>query len=150
MITQTEVSETVESKHQDLMTKAYTKWAKGLNYREFLYKLDVAERRAVVIGNLNYQVENGGFAQWVDNKYSDGIEFLREALTAVGTDTAKKVRDMAYQAFNLCEEESRYNRYDSEDNDEDYRSPLDELDTRYYELSDQLIVDVEKFFSETA
>ena len=86
-------------KHQELMDKAYSRWQKGGDLHntsriEFLDKLTDPERMAVVLGNLNYQVENGGWNQWVDNGYCTSIVHLKDALEKVGTPTAKKVLTM--------------------------------------------------------
>lgn len=57
---------------QSLMDSAYATWeGKGWSREEFLYEISSIERKAVVLGNLNYQVHNGGFVQWVDNNYRD-------------------------------------------------------------------------------
>ena len=54
-------------------------------HQNFLISLSEAERFAVVFGNLNYQVENGGFSQWIGNRYYvDTIEYLREYIAKYG------------------------------------------------------------------
>ena len=97
---------------QQLMNAAYDKWqeqgrkceatskaagdvvARSWTYAQFLRELSVAERRAVMLGNLNYQVENGGFAQWVDNGYaSDSGSELLDILPEMG-EASKKVCDL--------------------------------------------------------
>lgn len=72
------------SRIQTLMTAAYERWqkAEGVSQEAFLEDLcSPPERRAVMIGNLNYQVENGGFAQWVDNGYCLCLRKLARFLT---------------------------------------------------------------------
>lgn len=59
---------------QGLMDKAYAKWQKGGDLEgksdaEFVAALDDMQELAVRVGNLNYQVENGGFSQWFSNSY---------------------------------------------------------------------------------
>lgn len=87
--------------HQKLMDKAYddernradntnTNWS----YNRMLSECNGLERLAVTLGNLNYQVENGGFNQWVDNGYCTGISDAKEALNKLGTETAKQVHLM--------------------------------------------------------
>ena len=49
---------------QNLMDEAYLKWKKinnDWNLKDFDLSLDYKHRNAVLFGNLNYQVENGGF-----------------------------------------------------------------------------------------
>lgn len=51
---------------QGLMDQAYAKWqadGKKWSYRQFLANLDAVERKAVILGNFNYQVCNGGLQQ---------------------------------------------------------------------------------------
>jgi hypothetical protein len=64
---------------EELMERAYEKWQddKEMSYFEFLLSLEPVERSAVILGNLYYQVCNGGFVQWKDNGYQeDGRNFL--------------------------------------------------------------------------
>jgi len=79
-----------ESIHQKLMNKAYDLWSteegKKLSYSDFLDvvsdKFGKLYSNAVITGNLNYQVENGGFYQWFENGYvidlGDLIIFFEE------------------------------------------------------------------------
>ena len=57
---------------EDYMSQSYQRLKDGedLSKEEFWEQLDEAERFAVFFGNMNYQVENGGFVQWWDNKYA--------------------------------------------------------------------------------
>lgn len=85
----------MEEKHavwQGLMDRAYSKlekenWSKAEFIREHCSDL---ERKAVLLGNLNYQVENGGFGQWVDNRYGIFWEDTIEVLRQIGTENAMK------------------------------------------------------------
>ena len=63
--------------HDTLMNTAYSKYPKNVSHFEFLLSLTPIERTAVVLGNLNYQVENGGFSQWSFNGYKKStIQFI--------------------------------------------------------------------------
>lgn len=77
-----------ETCHQQLMNKSYEYWEENnhiLTYEQFLKQLEkelgVIYKQAVITGNLNYQVENGGFQQWKDNDYyitlDDLINFFK-------------------------------------------------------------------------
>ncbi len=138
----------VMSKHQTLMTRAYKKWANGMTYLDFLQALNVTERRAVTLGNLNYQVGNGGFLQWADNRYIQGLEHLREALTAVGTPAAVKVLAIVNQAAETYERnETKLRRWvDTDDAEDDTFECLDEFDSAFNEVSAQLLRDSDNFF----
>lgn len=57
--------------HQTLMNEAYDLWQKHKDWdkRKFITSLDYLPKLAVILGNLNYQVCNGGFSQWEFNGY---------------------------------------------------------------------------------
>jgi len=56
--------------------------------------LDGTHQDAVLLGNLNYQVENGGFGQWVDNGYGAQVAAVRFILQRLGTPAAAAVDAM--------------------------------------------------------
>ena len=95
-----EKAEEEKDVHQMLMDKAYkdesnrSKDGGEWCYNRMLKEATELERFAVVIGNLNYQVENGGFSQWIGNGYCTSYSDLEDALTAVKTETTAKVYDM--------------------------------------------------------
>jgi len=60
--------------HQYLMDLAYKRWntegdLKGVIYETFVRSLDDRQQRAVVLGNLEQQVCNGGWGLWYGNGY---------------------------------------------------------------------------------
>lgn len=91
-----------EEKHpvfQGLVTAAYKRWSdvgdlRGKKYWEFLMSLEAKQNQAVLLGNLNYQIGNGGFRQWVDNGYGTEIDNVLAVLGEVGTANAHKVIGM--------------------------------------------------------
>ena len=124
---------------QNLTDKAYAVWQKTkAGFTEVLMDLDRNERNALVLDKLIGQVQNGGFSQWIDNGYATEVDFtfLKHALQAVGTDTAMTVLRMAERAVKLAAEREG----------EEEIIELDELDTKFYELDDQLILDIEAYF----
>ena len=76
--------------HQELMNEVYTKWREKefahMDRLEIIDKFfDKKHKVAVQLGNLNYQVENGGFSQWFFNSYGDEdiddlLEYLDDAV----------------------------------------------------------------------
>jgi len=141
---------------QFLMDKAYARWqhssAKNWSYMEFLSHLPQVEKYVVVIGNLNYQVENGGFSQWHGNGYSDSFSLLQAALDEIGTPTAEAVFDIVKKVmdvFNDRDSDQDDGYYsdgyysDGEEVDEEVYEYLDKLDDKYYSLKKQLLTDVE-------
>lgn len=51
---------------------------------ELLGELEKVERDAYLLGTFNYQVENGGFSQWVNNGYAVHIDDLIDLLKDIG------------------------------------------------------------------
>jgi hypothetical protein len=88
--------------HQLLMDKAYNDERKRTDadpestwsYNRMVREASDLERMAVVLGNLNYQVENGGFNQWVDNGYCTHISDVKECLELIDTETTRKILPM--------------------------------------------------------
>lgn len=62
-----------EDRIQALMDEAYADWQKeenrGKDKWDILGGFSEAHHVAVVLGNFNYQVENGGISQWIYNGY---------------------------------------------------------------------------------
>lgn len=55
---------------QYLMDDAYSKWREEkTSYQDFIESLEKPSLRSVILGNMNNQVQNGGFSQWVANDY---------------------------------------------------------------------------------
>lgn len=65
---------------QSVMDTAYAKFTDDVKgYAAFLETLTETEITAVLLGNLNGQVCNGGFQQWVDNGYAlHGSDVIQE------------------------------------------------------------------------
>lgn len=68
---------------QNLMDEVYNKWntpeCKSINRLEIINKFFTPKHKAAVqLGNMNYQVENGGWSQWHFNGYSEDLEDLIE------------------------------------------------------------------------
>lgn len=115
---------------QAIMTRAYEKYGDNMSYMDFLASLTELERKAVVIGNLNYQVENGGFMQWDDNGYSKGKVFLFDTLQAIGTETSKKVLELTERALTKLAQNRNVNAQDD----------------KFYEMQEQFLTDAEAYF----
>lgn len=97
---------------QRLMDEAYARWQDNgdlhdLDYHEFIQQLPMLHQEAVIVGNLNYQVENGGFVQWVGNGYACGLEYLDQFLLKMkqrGAKQAQTIIDMI-DTFRECLDE---------------------------------------------
>jgi hypothetical protein len=124
---------------QDVMDSAYKKWVPDTSYYDFLLSLTPTERAIVVIGNLNYQVENGGFSQWKDNRYNDGAEFLFHALKEVGTPLAKQVEDLVTKYLDSEPDNSSWDEDDSWNEGGDG----DGLDSEFYKINSDFMKEVQ-------
>lgn len=124
------------SLHQSLMDSAYDKWETG-SYHEFLMRLDFLERSAVVLGNLNYQVENGGFSQWMFNGYNEGSLFLTFVLDDINTEISKQVKGLVVEAMHRFNDYPGVNCADVDN--------LDDLDSDYYAVSSKFLEEVEQY-----
>ena len=84
------VQESDRDYHQELSDRAYARWQKdgdlnGKSLEDFLSSLEDPYRLAVVFGQANHQIGNGGMLQWIDNGYADvGIPYLKEYIKAYG------------------------------------------------------------------
>jgi hypothetical protein len=123
---------------QTLVNYAYKEVVKReemitLSKAEFWTRLPFRARIAVFVGNLNFQVVNGGFTQWVENGYSecagDLMQFL-DKLPKNGPEVAAIVRCVTQM---VADE-------DVEDFDEYHGADLSSL---YYNLNDSFLNEVE-------
>jgi hypothetical protein len=133
--------------HQSLMDKAYDRWQnKGWSKEEFHDSLDAKERFAVHTGNFNYQVENGGFVQWWDNRYGTPatVDFLLRACDRINTSTALQVKELVKQFKSIMRDKDPRKHMD-EGEWEDIYASLEEagLDKKYYEINEQFMKDCE-------
>ena len=92
---------------QTKMNSAYQKWQENPDWSQarFLDSLTMVQRRAVVLGNLNYQVNNGGFLQWLDNGYAETAgPVLHLIAEELGTDKFPQLTE----ALHLAKEAIRF------------------------------------------
>lgn len=130
---------------QTLVDSAYDKWQtrNDLDKDMRFSIMTNLEAVAVLFANLNYQVENGGFQQWITNDYgtSASLRALRSAL-----DGTRELNPQVYGALlEFLEKaepaieswEAANGRMDDEEWEE-FTSQLDTLDTAYYAFGDQM------------
>lgn len=132
-------------KMQDLMNAAYKRWKVDPTLRQdgFWATLSAQERRAVFTGNLNQQVENGGFAQWMDNGYGvdEVFAFLIGLCAELKTPAAIAVKGLLHQV-NAARAE-----YEQDDTDEGWSTFFAATETasrEYYVVNQAFLADVEK------
>lgn len=61
-----------------IMTNAYENQKENTSREEFMSILTHHEKIVVIVGNFNYQVQTGGFSQWVFNNCDSYINDLEE------------------------------------------------------------------------
>lgn len=107
-------------------------------------------QRARVLADLNYQVQNGGFEQWVDNGFGGSLKDAQRALQWVGTRDARKASDMLgvlSQYIDLNAKRRGFTFSSSYWTDEEEgREQADDLDRQYYGLR-SLQQDIEAAFA---
>ena len=156
--------------HQAIMNQAYARWTTGWSKEQFWAQLNEREQVAVFVGNLNYQVENGGWSQWCFNAYVDCAGPLESLLREkIGTETALKVAEMvntvasAHEERESEEQRTPDNAYCCCDPDEDcnceseddvreaayegFQSVAEPLNDAFYALGAQLLQDTADYLA---
>jgi len=159
--------------HQDMMDKAYELWndseeSKKMSYSKFLDKVskELGENYfyAVITGNMNYQVENGGWKQWEGNRYSisigDLIRFFNQDFFKefVEIKTLSRLLDDVEESFEWYKRGNKeIDRVDSnyqdiwydimlEALDEEFDRNLESYDEAYYDIASKVVEILEKYF----
>lgn len=136
---------------QEIMDKAYERWremdkvsGKYTPMLDFWQSLTPREKVAVFCGNLNYQVENGGWSQWDGNGYSDAAPELEKILPRLG-ENGKRVLTIMTKAINLL---NIIDKMEMDEYEEKYLASceeleLDKLDREFYTFNWKFIEEVE-------
>lgn len=152
---------------QGLMNDAYERWQEPDNKwsrEEFMGQCSDLERKAVLLGNLNYQVCNGGFCQWVDNGYGLEWQEVVEVLKEIGTENALKTINLIErfaEYINLAEDNHGFGDYWAEETDEfgfSYDDDFEEYesegpyiardcDNEFYDFNETLCEEIEEFLA---
>jgi hypothetical protein len=90
-------------------------------YRDPSYRLSALDRRLLLVGELEADVNNGGFSQYLNNKGRRRARSALAALTAIG---ARKTAAMLEEAMAPGVSEAR----------------LSALDDRFYKVTEDLAV----------
>lgn len=147
---------------QNVMNRAYAKWQanRDWRYEDFLMNLNAADRRCVIMGNLNYQVCNGGFSQWIFNHYiNPNLEpMILDALSLIKTETGLAVRALVGEVIEILHKDFEYRNgayeverssfsYWDENEDDFYDYTIDKLDgfdENFYAINEQWLHDIER------
>ncbi len=132
---------------QKTVDNAYSKWDKNKKWdkKEFFNHLTFQEKLAVSLAGLNYEVQNGGFEQWIQNVYAAiHLNFLLETFKINGClGNLKKMYDILclvdfeIRRKNLLEE----NRECATDAEYDeVWEKLDIYDNQYYAINNEKLL----------
>lgn len=132
---------------QEVMNKAYDRWQKvNCSQRTFWDSLSNRECVAVFVGNMNYQVCNGGWDQWHGNGYSECAPALNKILKAIGPN-GQKVAELMRQALPRSKRIEKIMRKSQSRNAEyiaeGIARELEPLDKAYYQINAALLFDLE-------
>jgi len=133
---------------QALMNEVYDAWRKeenqGKGKWDVLENFSEAHQMAVVFGNFNYQVENGGIHQWIYNRYfhDDGEKLVGYLEAGAALDErCQTILDTLYK-LDQCARDTDCNRDgyfidpDDEDGEHQFIGDMincDKFDSWYYE-----------------
>lgn len=128
------------SVQQQIMDKAYELFRAHPEWQiaDLFDHLSYVQRVAVALGNLNYQVENGGFTQWYFNGYAEvhfdslsRLDFDKEKYPALAE--AIRLMRKAHVALEATEEMNReHHNYDEDEHET--TDILGKCDDAYYKL----------------
>lgn len=126
---------------QLLMENAYSH--KYENMQDLFNKCTEIEKIAVTLGNLNYQVENGGFQQWIDNGYASIhgkkiVTYLKNIAKSENCTVANELANKISPLINLID--------DNNEDDEVYEY-AQSLDNWYYSIQLKLLPIIETYLS---
>ena len=127
-----------------LVNRAYQRARTGdlreVDRGEFYRRLDPVQREAVLLWELNSQVVNGGFPQWVFNGYAPWINEVIAAVQLIRTPVAKNVQKILEDVSLLADE-----NIESDQQSEENLSKLLECTKRYYAVMGEFGPDVDEW-----
>lgn len=149
----------MKNDQQTLMDEVYAAWQselKDVSHRELLDTFSPLHRAACILGNMNYQVCNGGWSQWHFNHYSI---FMDDLVKLCARGAAQKILnfDKLYEIVlnvkvllsdHKVAEQLGYCECDGDEDDEECEycqrqhnedediASLSKYDEQYYELDD--------------
>lgn len=140
--------------HQAILNIGYSEWQKEenkhWNYQRMIHWMEDTYGElaayAILIGKLNYQVENGGFMQYLLNQYAGKHEHYltqderRDWKNDLGLH--RKLCDL-HECLGFSKSKLGKKVFEIIDNNLNY-SDLDFLDSEYYKINDKWMAELEK------
>ena len=140
--------------HQTLMDQSYAKWDDNTaTYNDFIASLPKNERYAVLLGNMNYQVCNGGWIQWCDNGYCTELMAIRKILIEMNTERSNHIAVMLNKVAETLKHEVLHGGVskgfggDGYTSHERYRPKFDAIDDEYYTINDLFLIECNNFLA---
>jgi len=137
---------------QKLMDQAYARWSEGMGPDEFWAQLSAAEEVAVATGNLNYQVENGGFSQWLGNRYATpaSVAVLRATLARCGEPGEAGLKILNEFLSAIAWDQGEYDESALDDEDWDtMQAACDRLSSAFYKVNTAMVEAVDAYVAAT-
>jgi len=131
---------------EKLVDDAYDTYSPGMSKSAFWDSLPIVQLYAVAVANVNNQVENGGWSQWITNGYSDISNWvnLEDIYLELGTPEGKKAANIISRVMTIVDEtEGDESVIYSDENTVEELNHYDEL---YYEINDKLMVQFSDWF----
>jgi tetratricopeptide (TPR) repeat protein len=127
-----------------LVNRAYQLWRtdRQASRTEFYQGLHPIQRNAVQLWDLNSQVFNGGFPQWLANGFGAWIEEIIDSVRQIGTKSAKAVQSILEGVARLDRE------CKTQDEADQNMGGLLEYTDRYYAVASDFADDVEVWLEE--
>jgi len=127
-----------------LANRAYQLWRADpqASRTEFYWGLHPLQRRAVQLWDLNGQVMNGGFPQWIANGFGHWIADVIESVKQIGTRPARAVQSILEGVARLAAGP------ETQEEADDNVGGLLEYTDRYYALAPEFADDVENWLEE--
>jgi tetratricopeptide (TPR) repeat protein len=128
-----------------LVNRAYQLWKgdRQATKTEFYQGLHPLQRNAVLLWDLNGQVINGGFPQWLQNGYGAWINEIIDTLKQIGTDAARQVQEIMERVSRQANEDLK-----TEAEADKNLGVLLEYTDRYYAVAPAFGDDVEAWIEE--
>lgn len=141
-----------ENKWQELMDAAYDKWENKsrVTYPEFVSNLSFKEKCAVLTGNFNYQVHNGGIHQWIFNGYAVEINRMIDILEIIDGQFSNKLQEILEilePYINKNPDEINYLLIEETAEDEEHPlfEDIDAMTNEFYSFSKEWKEEIENF-----
>lgn len=126
-----------------------------LTYEELLHQLNTKQREALLLANLNYQIQNGGIQQWVENGYATAFPTLQITLNNIGTPLAQEVTTRLETFVEAHVDQGQRKKrgflhnywLNEHEEDETRNTDQEAFDDWYYKIDDAFMAEIEEYLA---